>query len=275
MTLQLNKLYKSYKYILFLIFTLLVVFFITFQFYIPKKLTEYLKQNSNWYGYNLKVDKINYSLLSGFNFKNIELSKPEKKEKYFKINELKLNINFLYSILKRKAVIELVLIDKIESSISQEFINEISTLGSVNENIDINNKQKTKFPVELQRLVIEDFDISYEQKYNFRLSKLMLKLGDFENLDQINLQSNINIFKKDFFMESKVELSNSSIKATVDLKTPSLEILGSDKIKIPDLDIQTKITVDIKDEIISNAKVKIHENKNLIGKVDIRNKMYL
>ena len=269
MTLQLNKLYKSYKYILFLIFTLLVVFFITFQFYIPKKLTEYLKQNSDWNGYNLKVDEINYSLLSGFNFKDIELSKPENKEKYFKINELKLNINFLYSILKRKVVIELVQIDKIESSISQEFINEISTLSSVNENIEIKNKQKTKFPVELQRLVIEQFFISYEQKYNFRLNKLMLKLGDFENLDQINLQSNINIFEKDFFMESKVELSNSSIKATVDLKTPSLEILGSDKIIIPDLDIQTKITVDIKDEIISNAKVKIHKNNNLIGKVDI------
>lgn len=269
MTLQLNKLYKSYKYILFLIFTLLVVFFITFQFYIPKKLTEYLKQNSNWNGYNLKVDEINYGLLSGFNFKYIELSKPEKKEKYFKINELKLNINFFYSILKRKAVIELVQIDNIESNISQQFLNELLNLRTLSKTQELKDKQNTKAGFELEKLVIDNFDISYEQKYNFRLNKLTLKLGDFENLDQINLQSNINIFEKDFFMESKVELSNSSIKATVDLKTPSLEILGSDNIKIPDLDIQTKITMDIKDEIISNAKVNIHENKNMIGKADI------
>ena len=267
MTLQLNKLYKTYKYILFLIFTLLVVFFITFQFYIPKKLTEYLKQISNWNGYNLKVDKINYSLLSGFNFKDIELSKPEKKEKYLKINELKLNINFLYSILKSKAVIELVQIDKIDSSISQQFIDDISNLKSTGKNQEIKDKQKIRF--ELEQLIIDNFDISYDKKYKLSLNDLILRLGDFENLDQINFQSNINIYEREFFMESKIKLSNSSIKATVDLKTPSLEILGSDKIKIPDLDIQTKITVDIKDEIISNAKVNIHENKNLIGKADI------
>ncbi len=163
MTLQLNKLYKSYKYILFLIFTLLVVFFITFQFYIPKKLTEYLKQNSNWNGYNLKVDEINYGLLSGFNFKYIELSKPEKKEKYFKINELKLNINFFYSILKRKAVIELVQIDNIESNISQQFLNELLNLRTLSKTQELKDKQNTKAGFELEKLVIDNFDISYEQ----------------------------------------------------------------------------------------------------------------
>jgi hypothetical protein len=258
---------RPLKYLFFLAVFLLCILFIILQFYIPKKLTDYLNQNPDWQGYNLKINKINYSLLSGFNFQDIEISKPVSKEKYIKIDDLKLNIDFLNSILKKKAVIERVQIDNIESGISKEFLNEISNLKPSGKTQELQDKQQTNF--ELEELEIDNFDIIYEQQYGLSLNNLMFRLGDFENLDKIYFHSNIKIFEKDFLLKSKVNRSNSAISASVDLHTPSLEILDSDKLQIPDLQIQSMIKIDIKDEIISRAVVTINQNEDQVGKADV------
>ncbi|MGI9534076.1 MAG: hypothetical protein ACR2NW_03925, partial [Thermodesulfobacteriota bacterium] len=220
-----KNLYKPLKYFVIVSAILLIGIFIVLQFYIPEKLTEYLKENPNWGGYSLKIDRINYSLFSGFNFNNIELSDPKKNEKYIKINKLNLDLDFLSSIIKNRAVIGFIKIDKIESSISQQLLKELSNLSAHGKTDTVNDKQKSKTGLVLEKLLIDNLDIIYDKEYRLSLNDLILTLDDVQNPENISLRSSIKILEKEFILKSKIRRTSSAAKASVDLQTPVLELL--------------------------------------------------
>ncbi|NIP38718.1 MAG: hypothetical protein GWO07_08255 [Candidatus Dadabacteria bacterium] len=262
-----NKLSGRRSFLLAAPIVFLLIIFLTLKFYVPYKIKDYINDNPQWQGNNIKVGRIDYSLVSGFSFSNLKISKPKNKEdEYIKLNAANLDINFLSSILNLKAVIELIEIDKIEGTFSQQFINELSNQQTSDE--IARDKDEQQIGIVLREIIVKSIDIDYERESKFKLADLILRLGDLQKLSDVSVRSNLEIFEKNFSIQSKINRRESAISAEVKLQTPALQILGSDNTSIPALNINSTINVDTKDEKSSRALVNIYEEKELIGKAD-------
>ncbi len=265
MILTQNKLPARLKY--FLIFTVVILcfLFLALKFFIPYKIKDYLNDNPKWKGDNLKAENIDYSLLSGFHFKNLEISKPDNKNEFVKINNVYVDIGFLSSIYNRRLSIEHIEIDSIDSAVSEQFLKDTSEYG-VPSPI---GKNKQSLQLEIQELVINNFDIVYEQKTDFKLTGLILKLGDLENLKDAKLRSKIEFLGNEFDVQSNILRTKDNVNITVDLQTPEFLLSQSENTAIPSLNINSTIDLKINGEKNSIASVQIHEKQELIGKADI------
>ena len=214
-----KKLQKPFRYFLISLVVFICFLFLTIYIYVPNKIRSYLSNNPSWQGYILKVDKASYNLMSGFKFTDIEIKNPDIRNDYVKLNSLNIDIDLLNSILYKKVAIELVEIDAIKSGISKELIEEILSLNIKSQR---ENVKKTK--VELKQVVINNLDINYDNSHNIGLTNVLLRLGDLDNLNDVNFNSKIRVFEKDFSLKSKITRDKTFIEASIDLTTPLLEI---------------------------------------------------
>lgn len=265
MILTQNKLQARLKY--FLIFTLVILcfLFLALQYFIPYKIKNYLNDNPQWKGNNLKAENIEYSLLSGFHFTNLEISKPDNKNEFVKINNVYVDIGFLSSIYNRKVSIEHIEIDSIDSAVTEQFLKDTSGYGAPS----TTGNDKQRLQLEIQELVIKNFDIAYEQETNFKLTGLILKLGDLQNLKDAKLRSKIEFLGREFSLQSNIIRTKDDINILVDLQTPEFVLSDNENTAIPALNINSIIDLKINGEKKSKTNVQIHEEQELIGKADI------